>query len=61
MQIPFRCNLPPGGGILGLIYAGYVLLASQNTYPIIWSDSVAILLDPILVTLGKKVIFTIPA
>ena len=24
-----------GGGVLGLIFAGYVLLASQNLYPII--------------------------
>ena len=24
-----------GGGVLGLIFAGYVLLASQNPYPII--------------------------
>ena len=31
-----------GGGVLGLIFAGYVLLASQNPYPII-VYSVAIL------------------
>ena len=26
---------PPGGGVLGLIFAGYVPLASQSLYPII--------------------------
>ena len=26
---------PGGGGVLGLIFAGYVPLASQNPYPII--------------------------
>ena len=24
---------PPGGGVLGLIFAGYVPLASQGSYP----------------------------
>ena len=26
---------PGGGGVLGLIFAGYVLLASESPYPII--------------------------
>ena len=29
-------NHPPGGGLLGLILAGYVPLASQSLYPIIF-------------------------
>ena len=45
-----------GGRVLGLSFPGYVLLASQNPYPII-VYSVAIcghFVDPILITLGKK-------
>ena len=41
-----------GGGVFGLIFAGYVPLASQNPYPII-VYYVAILWTP-LVTFGKK-------
>ena len=49
---------PPGGGgvgagLLGLIFAWNVPLASQDPYPII-VYSKAILLDPILVTFRKK-------
>ena len=29
------CKKPGGGGVLRLIFAGYVPLASQSTYPII--------------------------
>ena len=29
------CYHPGGGGVLGLTFAGYVLLASQNPHPII--------------------------
>ena len=39
------------GGVLGLMFAGYVLLASQSPYPIIvyfW-----LIIDPILVTFWK--------
>jgi len=33
---PGRSGMKPGGGgLLGLIFAGYVPLASQNPYPII--------------------------
>ena len=44
----------PGGGagILGLIFAGYVPLASQSPYPIIVYSVANI--DPILVTFGQK-------
>ena len=41
-----------GFGVFGLIFAGYVPLASQNPYPII-VYYVAILWTP-LVTFGKK-------
>ena len=41
-----------GGGLLGSIFAGYVLLASQSPYPII-VYSVANLIDPMLVTFGQ--------
>ena len=49
------CLGPPGGArLLGLIFARYgTYLASQNPYPTI-VDSMAILLDPIFVTFGKK-------
>jgi len=44
----------PRGGLLGLIFARYVPLASQNPYPIIHVDSVAKykphLSDPNLIT-----------
>ena len=43
---------PPPGGLLALIFAGYVPLASQNPYLII-VFSVANIVDPILVTLGE--------
>ena len=46
------CAFPPGGrGVLGLMFAGYVPLASQSSYPIIvypWP-----IIDPILVTFWK--------
>ena len=38
---PFSCTCarvhfpPPGGGVLGLMFAGYVPLVSQSSYPII--------------------------
>ena len=55
----YRLELQPGlkilgvarGGLLGLIFAGYVPLASQSPYPIkvfLWP-----LIDPILVTFGQ--------
>ena len=48
-------------GLLGLIFAGYVPLTSQNPYPIIVYISVAnIIIDPILVTLGKMCNFCVP-
>ena len=43
-----------GGGLLGLILAGYVLLASQNPYPTIVYSAAIMIIDLILVTLGKK-------
>ena len=43
-----------GGGLLGLIFAGYVLLASQNPYPTIVYSAAIMIIDLILVTLGKK-------
>ena len=48
---------PPLGGVylgLGLIFAGYVPLAPQNPYPIIVYSAAIIIIDLILVTLGKK-------
>ena len=48
---------PLGGGVylgLGLIFAGYVPLAPQNPYPIIVYSAAIIIIDLILVTLGKK-------
>ena len=42
-----------GGGVLGLIFAGCVPLASQSPYPIIVVHSVANYTDPILVTFGQ--------
>ena len=41
-----------GGGLLGLIFAGYVPLASRNPYPI--SLFCGHVTDHILVILGKK-------
>ena len=53
--------LTQGGYLIGLIFAGYVLLTSQNPYPIIVYISVAnIIIDPILVTLGKMCNFCDP-
>ena len=43
-----------GGGVLGLMFAGYVPLASQSPYPII------VYIDPILVTFWKMYFFAIP-
>ena len=40
-------------GLLGLIFAGCVPLASRNPYPIIVYPVAKIYIDPILVTLGK--------
>ena len=42
-----------GGGVPGLIFAGYVSLASQSPYPIIVVYSVANYTDPVLVTFGQ--------
>ena len=42
-----------GGGGLGLIFAGYVLLASQSPYPIIVYSVVNIIIDPVLLTFGQ--------
>ena len=51
--------IPPGGErLLGLIFAGYVPLASQNPYPII-AYSVA-RYRPHLGHFSENVIFTIP-
>ena len=56
----FLCDQHPpplGGGVylgLGLIFAGYVPLAPQNPYPIIVYSAAIIIIDLILVTLGKK-------
>ena len=52
----FLCDQHPlgGGGLLGLILAGYVLLASQNPYPTIVYSAAIMIIDLILVTLGKK-------
>ena len=40
--------MPGAWGLIGLIFAGYVLLASQNPYPII-----VYTMAPILVTVGQ--------
>ena len=53
----FLCDQHPlggGGGLLGLILAGYVLLASQNPFPTIVYSAAIMIIDLILVTLGKK-------
>ena len=52
----FLCDQHPlgGGGLFGLIFAGYVLLASQNPYPTIVYSAAIMIIDLILVTLGKK-------
>ena len=51
--IQLTIKIPEGvGGLLGLIFAGYVPLASQNPYPI--SLFCGHIIDHILVTLGKK-------
>ena len=52
VMISTKPRRPPPGGLLALIFAGYVPLASQNPYPII-VFSVANIVDPILVTLGE--------
>ena len=50
-----------GGGVLGLIFAGYVPLASQSPYPIIIVYSVAVYRStPSQSLLGKYVLFAIP-
>ena len=53
-MISTKPRRPPPGGLLALIFAGYVPLASHNPYPII-VFSVANIVDPImiLVTLGE--------
>ena len=50
----FLCDQHPLGGLFGLIFAGYVLLASQNLYPTIVYSAAIMIIDLILVTLGKK-------
>ena len=50
--MPFNETAVPPGGLRGVIFAGYVPLASQNPYPII-VFSVANIVDHILVTLGE--------
>ena len=53
----FLCDQHPlggGGGLFGLIFAGYVLLASQNPYPTIVYSAAIMIIDLVLVTLGKK-------
>ena len=40
------------GGVIGLIFAGYVLLASQSPYLIIVYSLANIIIDRILVTFG---------
>ena len=59
MKIPRR-------GLLGLIFARYVPLASQSPYPVIVYSVAGAhgsclwpIIDPILVTFGKHVIFAI--
>ena len=47
------------GRVLGFIFAGYVLLASQSPYSII-VYSVANFIDPILVTFGQICNFRYP-
>ena len=49
-----------GGGVLGLIFAGYVSLVSQSPYAIIVFYSVANYTDPVLVTFGQICIFRDP-
>ena len=44
----------PGAGVLGLIFAGYVPLASQSPYPIIVWACKCNFRDPNLVTFGSK-------
>ena len=51
---------PGGGGMLGIIFAGYVQLASQSSYPIIVYSVGNKLQTPSQSLLGKYVIFTIP-
>ena len=47
-------NLPEGGWVLRYIFAGYVLLASQNPYPsMVYSVTNKNIIDPILVTFGQ--------
>ena len=46
----------PGGQVLGLIFRGYVSLASQSPYPIIVDSYYR----PHISHLGKYVIFAIP-
>ena len=52
MRLPVLPVFDPGpGGLLFLIFVGYVLLASQSPYPIIGCSVASI--DPILVTFGQ--------
>ena len=52
----FLCDQHPlgGGGLLGLIFAGYVLLASQNPYPTIVYSAAIMIIDLILVTFSLR-------
>ena len=49
-----------GGGVLGLIFAGYVPLASQSPYPIIVYSVAVYRSTPSQSLLGKYVLFAIP-
>ena len=49
-----------GGGVLGLIFAGYVPLASQSPYPIIVYSVAMYRSTPSQSLLGKYVLFAIP-
>ena len=49
-----------GGGVLGWIFAGYVPLASQGPYPIIFYSVANNIIVPILVTFGQLCHFCDP-
>ena len=48
------------GGVLGLIFAGYVLLASQSPYPIIFYSILWPIIDHMLITFGQICYFRDP-
>ena len=48
-------------GVLGLIFAGYVLLASQSPYPIIFYSILWPIIDHMLVTFGQICYFCDPS